>query len=72
MEHWLPLYHERLETLLDYAPGAAVTLDYQADEARDARIELIGDFYDARLAYQQGRGGDGRAATGRCRRRCST
>jgi len=53
LEHWLPLYHERLATLLDYVPGAAVTLDYQADESRDARIELIGDFYDARLAYQK-------------------
>ena len=53
IEHWLPLYHERLGTLLDYAPGAAVTLDYQADESRDARIELIGDFYEARLAYRR-------------------
>jgi transcription-repair coupling factor (superfamily II helicase) len=53
LEHWLPLYHERLGTLLDYAPGAAVTLDYQADESRDARIALIGDFYEARLAYRK-------------------
>jgi transcription-repair coupling factor (superfamily II helicase) len=53
LEHWLPLYHERLETLLDYMPDAAVTLDYQADESRDARLDLIGDFYDARIAYQR-------------------
>ncbi len=53
LEHWLPLYHERLETLLDYMRGAAVTLDYQADESRDARLDLIGDFYDARIAYQR-------------------
>src|SRR5260370_30673399 len=30
MEHWLPLYYEALETLFDYLPRAAVTLDYQA------------------------------------------
>ncbi len=53
LEHWLPLYHERLGTLLAYAPGAAVTLDYQADESRDARIALISDFHDARLAYRK-------------------
>ncbi|SMF70626.1 transcription-repair coupling factor [Tistlia consotensis] len=48
MEHWLPLFHERLETLLDYLPGAAVTLDHQAEEVRDARLETIDDFYEAR------------------------
>src|SRR5262249_51994314 len=53
LEHWLPLYHERLGTLLDYAPEAAVTLDHQTDESRDARLELIGDFYEARLAYRK-------------------
>ena len=72
MEHWLPLYHERLETLLDYAPGAAVTLDYQADESRDARIELIGDFYDARARLSAGPRRRRARPTGRCRRRCST
>ncbi|MGE0161789.1 MAG: transcription-repair coupling factor [Dongiaceae bacterium] len=53
LEHWLPLYHERLETLFDYVPGADVTLDHQVEESRDARLELIHDFYDARLAYQK-------------------
>jgi len=53
IEHWLPLYHERMATLLDYLPGAAVTLDYQAEEARSARLDLIDDFYSARLAYQK-------------------
>ena len=33
MEHWLPLFHERLETLLDYCPQAIVTSDHQIDEA---------------------------------------
>ena len=27
MEHWLPLFHERLETLFDYLPDAVVTFD---------------------------------------------
>src|SRR5690606_26767586 len=54
MEHWLPLYHDRLVTLLDYLPEAGVTLDYQAAEARDARLETIADFYEARRRFEGG------------------
>ncbi|MDO9126698.1 MAG: transcription-repair coupling factor, partial [Parvibaculum sp.] len=49
MEHWLPLFHERLETLFDYASDAMVTLDAQAEDANSARLELIGDYYEARV-----------------------
>jgi transcription-repair coupling factor (superfamily II helicase) len=48
MEHWLPFYYERLESLFEYLPGAAVSLDYQAEEARAHRREAIADFYAAR------------------------
>jgi transcription-repair coupling factor (superfamily II helicase) len=48
MEHWLPLYYERLETLFDYLPGAAVSFDWQSEEARAHRLESIADFYAAR------------------------
>ncbi len=49
MEHWLPLFHERLETLLDYCAEAIVTADHQIAEAFKARHDLITDYYDARL-----------------------
>jgi transcription-repair coupling factor (superfamily II helicase) len=48
MEHWLPFYYETLETLFDYLPGAAVSLDHQAEEARAHRLEQIAEFYTAR------------------------
>ena len=48
MEHWLPFYYETLETLFDYLPGAAVSFDHQAEEARAHRLESIADFYAAR------------------------
>ncbi len=48
MEHWLPLYHESLETLFDYVPDAPVTLDHQVDGAVDARLDLIAEYYNAR------------------------
>ena len=51
MEHWLPLFHEKLETLLDYAPDAQVILDHQAEEASAARHELIAEYYAARREF---------------------
>src|SRR6266851_9466402 len=48
MEHWLPLYYEALETIFDYVPRAAITLDYQALDGRDVRLATIADFYAAR------------------------
>jgi transcription-repair coupling factor (superfamily II helicase) len=43
MEHWLPLFHERLETVFDYLPEAVVTLDHLAREAATNRFEAIRD-----------------------------
>jgi transcription-repair coupling factor (superfamily II helicase) len=48
MEHWLPLFHARLDTIFDYAPGAAVVLEPQADDAARERSEQIKDYYEAR------------------------
>jgi transcription-repair coupling factor (superfamily II helicase) len=48
MEHWLPLFHERLETLFDYLPDAPVVFDHLAHEALAERHVLILDHYDAR------------------------
>ncbi len=57
MEHWLPLYYESLETVFDYLPGAAVTLDAEVEDSRRDRVESIEDFYEARQSV-------GRAAAG--------
>lgn len=47
-EHWLPLFHEKLETIFDYMPDATVLFDHQADAALQARRELIGEYFTAR------------------------
>ena len=39
LEHWLPLFHEHLETLFDYMPEAAVSFDHLADEAVGERLD---------------------------------
>ncbi len=48
MEHWLPFFHARLETLFDYLPSAAIMLDDQVTAARLSRWDGIADQYDAR------------------------
>ncbi len=51
MEHWAGLFHEQMETLLDYLEGeASVSLDYQAEDVLAARLEMIADHYEARRA----------------------
>src|SRR3954471_23157371 len=48
MEHWLPLFHDRLDTLLDYVPGSPVVLEPLAEDAARERLGQIKDYYDAR------------------------
>jgi transcription-repair coupling factor (superfamily II helicase) len=55
MENWAGLFHESMATLLDYVPGASVSLDHQAEDALEARLEMIEDHYQAR----KGPGRDG-------------
>ena len=49
MEHWLPLFHEHLETLFDYVPDAPVSFDHLAEEAVGERLALIADHHEARV-----------------------
>ena len=49
MEHWLPLFHERLETLFDYLPEAPVSFDHLAAQAVTDRQAQILDHYQARV-----------------------
>jgi transcription-repair coupling factor (superfamily II helicase) len=48
MEHWLPLFHEKLDTLFDYLEGTPVLIEAQAEEAAGERLTQIADYYDAR------------------------
>ncbi len=48
IEHWLPFFHEKLETLFDYLPEATISLDDQVSPARLARWDTIADQYETR------------------------
>lgn len=52
MEHWLPLFYPSLETVFDYLPDALVVQDPLMDEAAASRLELIQEYYEARVATQ--------------------
>ncbi|MFN4153372.1 MAG: transcription-repair coupling factor [Paracoccaceae bacterium] len=56
MEHWLGLFHDRLETLFDYLPDASVILDDQATPMRLSRWEGIDDAYDSRREAMTAKG----------------
>ncbi|MCA0043783.1 transcription-repair coupling factor [Celeribacter litoreus] len=56
MEHWLPYFHDHLDTIFDYLPNAAVTLDDQSSAARLSRWEAIEDQYGARAEALKAKG----------------
>ena len=48
VEHWLPFFHEKLETIFDYLPESIVTLDDNIDAAQTLRWEVISDQFQSR------------------------
>ena len=61
VEHWLPLFYDRLASLFDSVPGAPVLLDYQVNDAVAARLEMVNEYFEARqslAAAVRGKRGD--------------
>jgi transcription-repair coupling factor (superfamily II helicase) len=54
MEHWLPFFYEKLDTVFDFLPGAPVIFDHLAREALGERHTLILDYYEARKRGAEG------------------
>jgi len=53
IDHWLPLFEERLETLFDHlSPDDLVVRDTHDAGAADARFEAIADYYENRRRAQ--------------------
>ncbi|WOI52248.1 transcription-repair coupling factor [Parvularcula sp. LCG005] len=48
MEHWLPLFYDKLDTLFDYMGDALIFYDHLGDEAVHERFNQITDYYEAR------------------------
>ena len=56
MEHWLPLFHPKLVSLLDYIPTARIVQNYQVENAQNDRFALTQDYYEARLNMPKQKG----------------
>ncbi len=48
MEHWLPLFHKKLETLFDYVAATPIAIEPLAEEAAHERLAQIADYFQAR------------------------
>src|SRR5690349_12428891 len=57
MEHWLPLFQEKMDTLFDYLDGAPVAIEPQGEDAARERFKQIADYYEARREAMEHPGG---------------
>ncbi|MGQ0687036.1 MAG: transcription-repair coupling factor, partial [Bradyrhizobium sp.] len=57
MEHWLPLFQERMDTLFEYLDGAPVAIEPQGEDAARERFQQILDYYEARREAMEHPGG---------------
>ena len=48
VEHWLPFFYERLDTVFDYLPDATIMLDDRTKAMHEARWEAVNIQYEAR------------------------
>ncbi|HEY0104891.1 MAG TPA: transcription-repair coupling factor [Rhizomicrobium sp.] len=56
MEHWLPLFYERLDSFFDFVPRALFVLGHETEESKAARLELVKDYFETREQFRrQGR-----------------
>jgi transcription-repair coupling factor (superfamily II helicase) len=54
MEHWLPLFYDKLSTLYDFLPANTLTLfSHGAGAMCGERNELVQDYYNARQQFKQ-------------------
>jgi transcription-repair coupling factor (superfamily II helicase) len=57
MEHWLPLFQDRMDTLFDYLDGAPIAIEPQGEDAARERFKQIADYYEARREAMDHPGG---------------
>jgi transcription-repair coupling factor (superfamily II helicase) len=57
MEHWLPLFQEKMGTLFDYLGDAPIAIEPQGEDAARERFKQIADYYEARREAQEHPGG---------------
>ncbi|NJR77232.1 transcription-repair coupling factor [Sphingomonas corticis] len=62
MEHWLPLFEEKLATLFDHlGDDAVIVRDSGSPQAAEARLEAVADYYENRKRAEAAEPGSYRA-----------
>ncbi len=49
-EHWLPLYFNQTETLLDYIKPTKIILEFDAEQTFAEHFQLLQEYYQARVS----------------------
>jgi transcription-repair coupling factor (superfamily II helicase) len=57
MEHWLPLFQDKMDTLFDYLGDAPIAIEAQGEDAVRERFKQIADYYEARREALEHPGG---------------
>src|SRR5215475_2190869 len=57
MEHWLPLFQERMDSLFDYLGDAPIAIEPQGEDAARERFKQIADYFEARREAMEHPGG---------------
>jgi transcription-repair coupling factor (superfamily II helicase) len=61
LEHWLPSFYPRLETLFDVAPHASVVLEPGAEARAEAFLTIVKEGYQDRLRFHNAERSNGRS-----------
>jgi transcription-repair coupling factor (superfamily II helicase) len=51
IEHWQPLFFDKMGTLKDYIPNHIASIDHQGGQVFAEAFEHIEDFYDSRMTF---------------------
>jgi transcription-repair coupling factor (superfamily II helicase) len=57
MEHWLPLFQDKMDTVFDYLGDAPIAIEAQGEDAVRERFKQIADYYEARREALEHPGG---------------
>jgi transcription-repair coupling factor (superfamily II helicase) len=52
-EHWLPLFYEKLQTLLDYLESPIICFEQRSLESAKARLAQIKESYETRVNFKE-------------------
>jgi len=52
MDHWLPLFFDKMDTIFDYVPETSVTTDQNVAQSAAERLAQVKDFYEARKTLE--------------------